>query len=103
MRLSQENLSNEHQTSYIRESSELILEWAYNLARDKIIPRLYDRVISWTDYCEKYEKLIERGLLPSIEAELLYALTPKECQFQFLKLGLISNLIVSKNEATMFK
>ena len=51
MRLSQEKLSNEHSTCYLRESSEAILEWAYNLVRDKIIPRLYDRVIPWTDYC----------------------------------------------------
>lgn len=54
MRLSKENQSNEHQTSYLREGAETILEWAYNLARDKVIPRLYDRVIPWTDYYEKH-------------------------------------------------
>ena len=51
MAFDEENLSNNHQASYLRESSESILEWAYNQARDKVDPSLHDRVIPWTDYC----------------------------------------------------
>ena len=51
MAFDEENLSNNHQASYLRESSESILEWAYNQARDKMDPSLHDRVIPWTDYC----------------------------------------------------
>lgn len=44
----------------------------------------------WEEYAKKYEKYIDRGVLPILEAELVYALQFGKERVQLLQLGVSS-------------
>ncbi len=46
--------------------------------------------MSWEEYEKKFEKYIDRGVLPILEAELIYALHFGKERVQILELGVSS-------------
>jgi len=60
----------------LRDGARSILEHTYIEIRDQVIEKsnLGDRVLPWSEYYKKFKAFIEKGLLPSVEAELVLAL-----------------------------
>jgi hypothetical protein len=44
---------------------------------------LVDRILPWDEYNKKYEKFIEKGLLPLIEADIVFALSARNKLIEF--------------------
>jgi hypothetical protein len=43
--------------------------------------------LPWDEYNKKYEQFIEKGLLPLIESDIVYALSAKSNPIEFQNLG----------------
>jgi len=43
--------------------------------------------LPWDEYNKKYEKFIEKGLLPLIEADIVFALSANNNLIEFLNIG----------------
>ena len=61
----------------LRDGAIAILEWSYKQVYDKVQlkSQLLDRILPWDEYKKKNEKFIEKGLLPLIEADIVFALS----------------------------
>ena len=64
------DLAWEEKVNVLRDASNEIFEWAYKSICDKVNEndRIYQRILPLEEYQKKYEKYIQRALLPLIEA-----------------------------------